>query len=88
MAPRTREQQAVDKIREENDSLKSQLALLGGLVVGAIHSRNTDSLDQMVDCIPYLQTLPSFVAMRQKREKPIRPFSPEPHPNAKAEGTA
>ena len=71
MAPRTREQLSVDKIREENESLKAQLALLGGMVVGAIHSRNTDGLDATIDTFPYLQTIPAFVRMREKRERPL-----------------
>jgi hypothetical protein len=74
MTPRTREQNEMvrqvaetERHKQEVLSLQSQLAFLGGLVVGAIHANKLDGLDEAIDHFPYLQTLPSFVAMRQKR---------------------
>jgi len=85
MAPRTREQLAVDRIVQENESLKAQLAFLGGAVMGVIDSGGSiERLERLVGTLEYLKTLPGFAQMMEaRREKPFRPFSPEPHPNSK-----
>lgn len=77
MAARTREQNEHTKLAQEVESLQTQLAFLGGLVVGAIHSNNLEGLDSAIDHFPYLQTLPSFVAMRGQRAKRLLHTSEE-----------